>query len=158
MGKHEEALELKLQALEIARETGNRLHEGHHLCNIGNSYSLVGQNEKAETCFREGILICDEMDTACAGFTRSRLALHLSKGKRFDEALELLKTGEPQVARVPFFYGIFLCRKGKVLHLAGETDGAKAALEQARDLAEKMGLTDNGDLATLLAELTELLG
>ena len=158
LGEHEEALELKRQGLQIARETGNPLHVGLHLTGLGRSYLRYHQLDRAEDCFREAISICDEMDTMSSGSCRSLLALVLARGERFADAFQLLKEGEAQVVVSLFNHGKFLCIKGQVLHLAGDTVGASSALVHARGIARELSLSDKGELSEAIAELAELLG
>ena len=70
-----------------------------------------------------------------------------------DEALQLIEVGEPMVLKLPEEHGKFLCRKGHVLWLNQDSEQARAALLQARELLRVLGLGDISPLARGIAAL-----
>ena len=75
-----------------------------------------------------------------------------------DEAKALLEAGEPQVESHPEEHAKFLCKKGQVCHLAGDAEGARAALVQAQGMAAELKVTDDSELGQAVAALAALLG
>ena len=108
------------QAIDSARETGDKRSKGIQLGNLGDI--LVQQNrlEEAENVFRKAIPICDEAYPFAAGAFRGSLALLLAQKGQRGEALELLKVGEVQLLKLPAEYAKLLCKKGQIQMMFGE--------------------------------------
>ena len=106
--------------------------------------------------FRESILICDEFMPAAAGAFRGSLARLLAQKGLFEEAYDLLSTGASQV-RTYRKYRQFLCNQGQVCHMAGDTDGARAARLQAQEMAIALKLSDDSKVGRALAALRTVL-
>jgi tetratricopeptide (TPR) repeat protein len=61
LGQTERAVEFEQQALAIARETGNRLHEGVELGALGTLYSTLGQMDRAVEHYQQALAIAREI-------------------------------------------------------------------------------------------------
>ena len=75
-----------------------------------------------------------------------------------DEAQALLEAGEPQVESTPEEHAKFLCKKGQVCHIAGDAEGARAALVQAQGMAAELKVRDDSEVGQAVAALAALLG
>ena len=106
---------------------------------------------------RQAISISDHHLPAAAGAFRGSLALLLAQQGELDEARELIDAGETQVRAMPEEHAKFLCKKGKVAHLAGDLMSANTALKEAQDMAEAIGCQPESSVGQAIAELTELL-
>ena len=69
----------------------------------------------------------------------------------------MLEEGEPLVVAYPEEHAKFLCKKGKVCLLFGDTSAAQAALKQAKEIAADLKFSDDSELSQDIAELAELL-
>ena len=69
-----------------------------------------------------------------------------------EESLQLLEEGEPLVEVMPLEHGKFLCKKAKVLLIAKQTEKAKEALEQAKNIAKGIDAKPDSELGTLITE------
>ena len=72
---------------------------------------------------------------------------------RIDEALQLLEVGEPMILKLPEEHGKFLCRKGHVLWMSQDSEQARTALSQAKELLGSLGLGDASPLVRSIAAL-----
>ena len=99
----------------------------------------------------------DETIPAAAGAFRGSLGLLLARQGQLDEAQVLFRAGEPQVRSVPSEYAKFLCKKGHLCHMAGNRDGAMAALTQAREIATELKVTEESVVGRALVALSEAL-
>jgi tetratricopeptide (TPR) repeat protein/serine/threonine protein kinase len=157
-GQHDQAVEYFTQAIDIAKEIGNKRFEGINLGNLGDTFVKIAQLDKAEGAFSKAILMCDEILPPAAGAFRGSLALLLARKNKFDETQSLLEVGEPQVAIYPLELAKFLCKKGQVQLLAGESRGAQEALDQSKAIATEHKFGADGEVAQAINELTALLG
>ena len=157
LAHHDEAQSCFRQALELAKETGDRRGEGLILGNLGDSMFHQKNLHEAEESLRLAIPICDSNFPPAAGAFRASLALLLAQQEQLEEAKKLLGAAHHQVSEYPEEYGKFLCKKGQVLVLAGESDPARAALEEVRSIADNLGVSAQSELSQAIADLTALL-
>ena len=158
LGDHPNAIEHFTKAIHIAREIGYLRGEGIQLGNLGDLYLKLDQAEDAERTLRDAITLCDEAIPAAAGAFRGSLALLLAQQDQTGEAQTLLETGEPQVEAYPEEHAKFLCKKGQVLHIAGEVDRAAEALTQAQAIAGELKVERQSEVGQALEELAAVLG
>jgi tetratricopeptide (TPR) repeat protein/serine/threonine protein kinase len=157
-GQYERATEFYTQALAAAREVNNKLSEGIQLGNLGDALVKLGRLDEAEDAFRQATSLCDELIPGAAGAFRGSLALLLAKQDQPEEAQTLLQAGEAQVAPYPDEHAKFLAKKGHVCHLAGDTDGAQASLEQAQALVAELKVGAESGVEKALRGLETVLG
>jgi tetratricopeptide (TPR) repeat protein/serine/threonine protein kinase/predicted ATPase len=156
-GLHDQAAKHYGQAIDMSKKVGTRVSECTNLGNLGDALVKMEQLSDAEAAFRKAISIGDETQPAAAGAFRGSLALLLAQQDQIDEAQALLEIGEPQVETYPAENAKFLCKKGQVQILAGEPEAAQKSLDQAKAIAAKHKLGDDGEVAEAIAELTALL-
>ncbi len=156
-GELDRAVTLYTQALDIAREIGAKHIEGVLIGNLGDTQFQQNRFEEAEANFREAIPLCDEVNPLAAGAFRASLALLLAQQGRLPESQALLESGESQVAIYPDEHAKFLAKKSRVQHLAGDTDGARASLMAAKQIAATLTITDNSEVGQAIQVLEQVL-
>ena len=157
-GQYDEAIAHYTQSIAIAQEIGDKLGEGNNLGNLGDVLIKLDRLDEAETAFREAIAIGDDTFPAAAGAFRGSLSRLLAQQGQMEEAQTLLETGEPQVENYPEEHAKFLCKKGRVCHLAGDAERARAALVQAQGLVAELNVRDDSEVGQAVAALAALLG
>lgn len=78
--------------------------------------------------------------------------------KQTEKALQLLQEGEPLVEVYPMEHGKFLCKKAKVLHIAGQPKAAREALSQAQSIATEIDTKSGSELAGMITETMTIFG
>jgi tetratricopeptide (TPR) repeat protein/predicted ATPase/serine/threonine protein kinase len=156
-GQYDRAAEHFTQAINIAREIGDKINEGISLGNLGDILFQQKRLEEAEDTYRKAISICDETKYAAAGAFRGSLALLLAQQDQFDEAHDLLESGEPQVVAHPEEYAKFLYKKGQVQLLTGESEAAQKSLDQAKALVVEHKFENDVEVAQAISDLEALL-
>ena len=121
---------------------------------------LAEQNKpiEAESTFRKAIDLCDSAVPPAASAFRASLATLLAQQGNLDEAKELIETAAPLLENLPVEYAKLLCKKGEVLHIAGERDLAVEAHKQAATIAKKLDLRPESEVVQVLDKLRRLLG
>ena len=92
-----------------------------------------------------------------AGAFSGSLALLLAQQGQMGEVQALLKTGEPRIEGYPEEHAKFLCKKGQIYLIAGDAEGARMALVQAKGMAAELEVRDDSEVARAVAELVALL-
>ena len=124
---------------------------------MGDLLFKLQRPEEARDAFQNAIVFCDQADPPGAGAFRGSLAVLLAQEDRLKEALSFLEVGEPLVKSEPEEHGKFLCKKAHVYHLNHDSIGAKAALQQAQDIAGELNVKADSDLAKYLHETQQVL-
>jgi len=145
------------QSVDIAREVGDKRREGLQLGNLGDLFFTLERLDEAEHAFRQAIAAGGQTSPIIAGVFRGSLALLLAQQGNLDEAQRLLEMGDAQVAPRPDEHAKFLCKKGQVCRLAGDADGARASLDQARALAADLKVSEDSEVAKAIRELEAVL-
>jgi tetratricopeptide (TPR) repeat protein len=92
MGRNREAINYTKQALEIAREIGNRQSEGVWIGNLGNSYNSLGRYQEAISCYEQALEIAREIGRRrTEAFNLGNLGEIFSKQAEWSEAQQHLK-------------------------------------------------------------------
>ena len=156
-GQYDLAITYITQSLDIAREIGDKRSECINLGNLGDALFKRGRLDEAETVLREAISIGEQAFPVAAGAFRASLALLLAHQGKYDEFKVLFETGEPQVEPYPDEHTKFLCKKGQVSLLAGDSMGAVAALKQAQAITAELDLGSESELMKVVVELAHLL-
>jgi tetratricopeptide (TPR) repeat protein len=146
--------ELELQAtLDMARQLGQSALEHAALCNLGMVLSAQGRHELA--CD----LHADAVDGARAagnlhaeGVYRTYLGTALARTGRFDEARACLRRGRELLAQAndAMNLGLLLCAVAECEQLARDWQDAEQALNEARDLLNRLGSPAESELARRL--------
>jgi tetratricopeptide (TPR) repeat protein/serine/threonine protein kinase/predicted ATPase len=156
-GQNEKALELFTQALTIAREIEDRPSEATYLGNLGDTLFAMQHIEEAKGVLEQAIAIGLEVFPLAAGAFRGSLAVLLAQENRMEEAKKMLDLGEALVKPYREEYAKFLTKKCQTCHLAGDADGARTTLEQARALATDLKLGDASTIGQSIQELASML-
>jgi len=157
LGRHEEAVEALLAALDLQRELGLRYGEGVALCNLAEAYLDLGQYGDAIACSQQALVVVREVGSLryegyalynlgrahlelgdgaqAAGLFERSLAVHRAVGDRYGEAQVLVCIGNAHA-------------------LAGRVAEARGVLARAHSLFEALG--EDGRAAGLSAQLDEL--
>ena len=145
------------QALGIALEIGSKLHEGIYLGNLGDTLHKLGRLDEAEANYRKAISISDQTFPIAAGAFRGALARLLAQQDKLDETLALLEKGESQVKSHDVEYVKFLSMKGQARHCAGDVQGAKDSLEEARKIVAQLDVHKDSEARKGIRELEAVL-
>jgi tetratricopeptide (TPR) repeat protein len=156
-GQSDRAILLYTRAVDCARELGDQTSEGVFTGNLGETFTALGWQAEAESALRESIDLCDGVIPAAGGAFRGSLAVLLAERGQSSEAHDLIRIGQEQVQSIPAEHAKFLCKAGQVYHLSGDSNGAIAALEQARVLANELKATENSEVGRALAKLESVL-
>ena len=158
LGEYERAISHYEQAIVIARQIGDRRNEGIHLGNLGDALSKIGKWEDAEQHLSSAAAICKETFPPAAGAFCGFLAWLCAQRQQTEKALRWLQEGEPLVAVYPLEHGKFLCNKARVLHLAGQPEAAREALQQAQSIAAELKSKEDSGLAKMITEINTVIG
>ena len=142
LGRHKEAAEALLAALDLQREVGQRYGEGIALCNLGEAYLDLRRFADAISRSHEALAVARGIGSArlegyarynlgraglelgstaeAVGLLEQALAIHIAGGDKYGEAQDLHQIG--------IAYG-----------LAGRPDDAREALARAWRLFEALG-------------------
>lgn len=156
-GQYDQAIANYTQSIAIAREIGEKRNEGIHLGNMGDVLLKLHRFNEAEAAFRDAIPLCEQTMPAAAGAFRGSLALILAQRGKNDEAFTMLEFGETPVQAIPEEHAKFLCKKGKVRQLSGDTAAAQAALKHAKEIAADLKVSDDSEVGQAIAELSRFL-
>jgi len=141
LGQVEKAIEYCQQALEIAREIGDRRGEGNRLGNLGNAYSDLGQVEKAIEYCQQALEIAREIgDRRGEGDDLGNLGNAYSDLGQVDKAIEYYQQAL-EIAREigdRRGEGCRLGNLGSAYYSLGQVEKAKAYLNQALAIAKEI--------------------
>jgi class 3 adenylate cyclase/tetratricopeptide (TPR) repeat protein len=151
--RHDEALELFRQGLNLGRRVGNRFHEWLVLTNMTYSLLQTGRWEEALTAVSE-IPESQMVDLDLGAMLSGVLPILVNQGK-LAEAQKLLTlfAGLESVTDVQDRAG-FAGAKAAVLRAEGDAEGALVAGEQALSLREQLGIASE-DLKAGFVEALE---
>ncbi len=147
-------LESFRRALQMLRQLSVPKTKAIVYGNMGDALAALGQDSEAEEVYRKSIAISDDVLPSAAGAFRGALGLLLARGGRREEATALFDEGEALVAMLPDEHVKFLCRRGEFYILVGDVGGAREALQEAESIAVNLRLSDHGELARALRDLS----
>lgn len=148
------AVEYYRQALDMARETGDRLGEGNALGGLGNAYANLGRDEQAIECYEECLLLLyDLSDGRGAGRTLTNLGNIYAGRRQHHLAVEFYRRALEVAREIGDRRGeaVALCNLGDEKVNSGES--RSAALDYRRALSL---MTEAADLHGQAAALTGL--
>lgn len=126
--------------------------------NLGDLLLSIGDIDESIRTLTEAIEALDPIQPPMAGAFRGSLAWAQAQHGNFDSARRLLTEGEAQLRGVWIVeLGRLLCRRAQVEQTAGKTAAARAALTEAKAIAETLGGSSDSDLGQLLVEATEMV-
>ncbi|MFN2465736.1 MAG: tetratricopeptide repeat protein [Candidatus Dormibacteria bacterium] len=166
LGDFPEARARFQEALDIARDLGDRQAQGRHLGGLGNLANALGNYPEARTHFEEALDIAREIDDrwgegawlGSLGFVAAALGHYPEARTRFHEALDIAREIGDRRAE-----GTWLGNLGNVAHALGDNREARARLEEALDIARDLGdrpsegrlLGNLGNVAHALSDFPE---
>ncbi len=155
-GRLDEAMEACLAALAIHRRLGNRVQECIALGNMGDIHIDQGDGAAAAHRLRAAIALGDEVLPSAAGAFRGSLGLLLGLEGAVEEARTLLDRGADQLRGDRLSeMGKLLCKRARLELAAGEEAPARAALEQARSIADELQVRPAAALARAIVQVQE---
>ena len=157
LGNFQEAIALTSNAHALSVSIGDANNIGLHLGNLGDIYLAKQELEKATTTLREAVRLCASTIPLAAGVFSGSLALALARQQVFEEAQQLLHLAEPAVHRIPEEYAKFLCKKGEVHWLEGDLETSNRCLNEARNIAANLKVTERSEVATAIVTLSARL-
>lgn len=147
MGNQQQAIEVGLQGLRNARETGDKRLESELLYRIGQSYYALGQYNEAIAHLNHSLAITDSIaDQTLAGLTavpsvanRFWLVTAMTETGDFESAATHAKQAivHAEQARHPLSEMMGWWCLGNMLLAKGETEGAVGSLERGKGLCDK---------------------
>ena len=152
---YEEAIEAYKQSIAIAQSIGNRRTEGISRGNVGDLLYKTNRYEEAKEELQKAISLCDVTIPAASGAFRGSLARILVRENNMDAALLLIKKGELQVQSYAEEYGKFLCKKALIEKIAQRLKQAKKTLDQAKQMASELKISDESEFGKLLVVTTK---
>ena len=157
-GLLDEAMETCRTALQIHRSLGNPVQECIAMGNLGDIHVDRDEFEEANLLLRDAIRIGDEVLPAAAGAFRGSLGLVLAIQGNFEEARSMLLRGETALRDGNTLeLGKLLCKRARVEVLAGEQKEAKASVEEAQFLAERLEVGPEGNLVKAIEQVNKAI-
>ena len=145
LGQHPKAIEYHQQALDIAREIGDRRLEGNTLGNLGNGYRALGQFDKAIAHHQQALDIAREIGNwlgeghqlANLGISFARLEDYPKAQECWQQALQIFEEiGAPEAEKVRNWLGMLADQAEKEKPAAKPAEKAPEAQEQGLSLEE----------------------
>ncbi|MGB0639530.1 MAG: tetratricopeptide repeat protein, partial [Myxococcota bacterium] len=156
-GQHGQAIEYFEQAIGILGEIGDMPNQASCLGNMGDALFHIGQYKEAESAFWKAINICDDTFPMAAGAFRGSLALMLAQQGRSDESDTLFQIGESQVKVRPDEHAKFICKRGLVSTLKGNTNEARADLQTAKEISIQLQTDHDSEVNQLISKLQTIV-
>ena len=157
-GRHEDAAAHLHRYCDLAEARGLRSHLSTYAPLLGRSLCKLGRHDEAEPLARLGRELGDEQDAATQALWRQVQALvHAHRGQH-TQAEQLAREAAAISERTDAlnWQGDALCDLAEVLHAAGRSDEAAAALAQALERYEqKNNLAMSAQVRDRLAELQD---
>ena len=142
ISRYEKSIDCSGKALNIARETGNRMDEGTFLGNIGNAYSDIGQVEKAIECYEDALVIAREIgDRHGEGNQLGNLGLSYSDRGQVEKAIMYHKNALTIAKEIGDRHGegANLGNLGLTHHTLGQVEKAIKHYEDALVISKEIG-------------------
>jgi predicted ATPase/class 3 adenylate cyclase/Tfp pilus assembly protein PilF len=143
-------------ALTIHRETGNRRGEGVVLGQIGQLRQAAGEFDLARQHYDAALRIHREVgNRRFEGGVLGDLGALLADQGDSEAGMHALCEGEAALREVddPLDLAKLLCAKGKAALSGGDVPAARAALDEARAIGERLGVEANSDLGRQVSAL-----
>ncbi|HSW07636.1 ATP-binding protein [Aquabacterium sp.] len=160
-GRHDEAREQFENALRMARQVGHVRLEYTVLCNLGALLTAEGRLDEANEHLERAVEAAQGSgDKRCEGQFGGYLALNQARRGCLDQARSSLEAAEGLLLTMSdrLSYALLLCDRSEVETLAGCMSAARAAYEQARQLAAELQCGDDSDLCRRLHGLAPRVG
>jgi predicted ATPase/tetratricopeptide (TPR) repeat protein len=163
MGQQAQALKLYEQAIDLARSANRQYTECWLLGELGELHLMQGNLQEARSSLERALEI--DLGTEyrqLEAFNLGRLGLLHAREGRFDEAREALAGDLDFLQGSDLFdercdFGVLLCWRAEVEHLAGDHEAARSLLARATDLTAELGAGPDSPLGRRLAEISDLV-
>ena len=141
-GDYNNSLNILMDAVEIARQLGDRKKLAFMMGNIGRIHTFVGDFAEAERHLRMNIELSRELDDELET-SRACLSLgyvYIQKGE-YDKAEAALADAYPGIINQKSSYdeGVYLTYLGELQYRAGRLDDATVTLNRAVETATRLG-------------------
>lgn len=129
-----------LRAMTKAEEADNESQMCSVMGNLGNTYSIQGEWEEAETCYGKAILLAErlgldrEQSYFVAGLAESNFV-----AERYDQALELVDAHQSLIDHPPFPASAVEHLRGQIAAKEGDLEGAMGHMEVVLRQVEARG-------------------
>jgi len=156
LGRVKESQQASLQALQIARALGHRRMESVVLCNLGLVGLELGEWSQAGEYYELALNLASELeDRRSEGLYRGYLGQLRGRQGRIDDAREQISHGLKLLEQVADRYSLalVLCHRAEIECRAGEGNAARAAVMQARTIADELGAGDESELGVALVRV-----
>ena len=160
-GQHAAARELLTQSLAIDREVANPIHEGVVLSNLAELEIAENRFDAARVCADLALQRHRALgNRAYIGMTLGLLAKLLTLQGRPGEAQEPLQEGELLLRTIdnPLELAELLCVKGQTAMANGQTELARAALQECEAIAQRLAAASETRLKPGIAALRAAIG
>lgn len=147
-------------ALTLARELGHAPLECVAICNLGIVHEARGRLDDARRHYEEALAGARRLgDPRNEGQFLGLLGRLHGRVGNFDAARGCLDTAQARLSEASDWLdlGIVLCGRAEVEHVAGNPEGAAAALKLARDLARRTGAGAASELGIELRRVEPLI-
>ena len=159
-GRLEDACTLMELALTLQRELGNVREQAVLLGNLGDLAIESGELDDAERKLKEAVALARDLEyqVAVGAFLGSLGTVAARRGD-LKSARHHLDAGEGMLRSVGDLLELakLLCRKAVFALAQGQQAAAREAVDEARQLAGKLGVSGESDLAQRLGELAAKL-
>jgi tetratricopeptide (TPR) repeat protein len=159
-GRYGEALDRLEAALTVARDIGNAQLECIALCNLGMTCESLTRFDEARDHFEAALAIGRALgDRRSEGQCLSYLGLLHARQANLDEARRCLDSSEALLRAVSdrTGLGMLFCGRAETEQLAGASDHAKAAFEEANAIAAEVRAGPDSELGLALTRVRNLL-
>lgn len=158
---HLEAARVRSElALVVAREIGHGQLECIVLCNLGMVFNALALLGDARRAFEAALtMACRLEDHRSEGQILGYFSLLKARERDIDGARACLETGERLLRDLTdlLSLGLLQCNRAEVEQRAGDNGSARAALDQARSLAEQTGSGTGSELGMEIERVGALI-
>ena len=142
LGRLTESQQASTAALQITRALGHRRMESVVLCNLGLVGVERGEWSQAAEYYESALALARELeDRRSEGLYQGYIGQLRGRQGRIADARQHIANGLKLLEQVADRYslGVVLCHRAEVEHGAGDVEAARAALAQARSIANELG-------------------
>jgi predicted ATPase/class 3 adenylate cyclase/Tfp pilus assembly protein PilF len=147
-------------ALSAARTLGHAQTECTVLCNLGIVFESLGRPDQAQAHLEAALSLARRLgDARSQGQFLGYLGLLHARQSRHQEALRNVDAGQALLEAVSdrIGLGVLLCSRAEAAHLAGHTDAALAAFNEAEAIGAEVGAGPDSEIGLSLTRVHALI-